>query len=304
MNWQVRPPEPGDIVRIKLSEIYHYGIYVSDTEVIQFGLPPDASRHIDDADVQVLATDIDRFRMGGFPETAVLSPAEKLKRYPPRKTVRMARERIGEKGYHLLSNNCEHFVYECVFGKKYCSQTDDIRETIRNLPLVDVYLCLVPANESDDAHSQNAEAQLSKWASHLIAYSLERSFGVKAEMSVTVHDGYADMSAAGCFISFHTCQRMAACVVSRKGAYIALDAEKITEQTIKRSLQEYTENQKKTVSDRYRAQFPDDDSAALIEKRLDDADVSITLSCTRGSLVRYYSVTETTGSFVSKMIKL
>lgn len=39
-----------------------------------------------------------------------------------------AKSRIGERGYNILYNNCEHFVYECVFGIKYCSQTEKMRK--------------------------------------------------------------------------------------------------------------------------------------------------------------------------------
>ena len=35
--------------------------------------------------------------------------------------------RIGEGGYNIIHNNCEHLAYECVFGEKKSEQTDAIR---------------------------------------------------------------------------------------------------------------------------------------------------------------------------------
>lgn len=42
MKWLPDPPQTGDIVRVKLGQIYHYGVYLSDEEVIAFGMPPSA----------------------------------------------------------------------------------------------------------------------------------------------------------------------------------------------------------------------------------------------------------------------
>jgi len=42
MNWTFREVKSGDIIRIQLGPIYHYGIYVSDEEIIQFDrFPPE-----------------------------------------------------------------------------------------------------------------------------------------------------------------------------------------------------------------------------------------------------------------------
>ncbi|MBR4852552.1 MAG: lecithin retinol acyltransferase family protein, partial [Clostridia bacterium] len=44
---------------------------------------------------------------------------EKKKRFSPEKTVSRAKSRLGETGYNILENNCEHFVYDCAFGKEH-----------------------------------------------------------------------------------------------------------------------------------------------------------------------------------------
>lgn len=133
MKWTVREGKKGDMVRVHCNEqLDHYGVYVSDTEVIQFGKNPSLRIGVTEADVCVLSTDINEFRNGTYPEFADMSFSEKMKRFNPEKTVKLARERLGEGGYNIIHNNCEHFAYECVFGKKYSSQEEKVRALIKS----------------------------------------------------------------------------------------------------------------------------------------------------------------------------
>lgn len=118
---------PGDMIRVRIGSIWHYGIYVSDSEVIQFGFPPREGAERADI-ITVCATDMDAFSGGSIVERAELGPIERLKRFPPDKTVALARSRLGEGGYDLLHNNCEHFVFECVFGVKRSMQEEEARK--------------------------------------------------------------------------------------------------------------------------------------------------------------------------------
>ena len=99
---------------------------MSDDAVIQFGPPPRQNAEKPE-NILVCATGMDVFSGGSIVETARLSPIERLRRIPPKKTVRIARSRIGEGGYNLLHNNCEHFAYECVFGVKRSEQEEAAR---------------------------------------------------------------------------------------------------------------------------------------------------------------------------------
>ena len=133
MKWTVREGKFGDMVRVRCTDQFeHYGVYVSDKEVIQFGKNPSLRLNVSEADVRVLSTDINEFRNGTFPEFADMGFTEKRKRFSPEKTVELARSRIGESGYNIIHNNCEHFAYECVFGKKYSSQEEKVRTAIKN----------------------------------------------------------------------------------------------------------------------------------------------------------------------------
>ncbi len=127
MKWVYRECQYGDIIRVKLGSVYHYGIFVSENEVIAFGLPPTAENLKHQQDIKVLATDIDVFSCGNMVEAAQLTLKEKLRRHNPDKTVSAARARIGEGGYNLIHNNCEHFVNEIVFGEKISEQELEVR---------------------------------------------------------------------------------------------------------------------------------------------------------------------------------
>ena len=144
MRWEPTACQAGDMVRIRLGSVYHYGIFVSEDEVIQFGLPPTAGNCAKEGEVKVLATDIDVFACGCIVETACLDRSEQRRRIPPSETVARARARLGESGYNLIHNNCEHFVNECVFGESRCTQEEDVRSRWLNRPICDVYVARIP----------------------------------------------------------------------------------------------------------------------------------------------------------------
>ena len=144
MRWEPTACQAGDMVRVRLGSVYHYGIFVSEDEVIQFGLPPTAENRAAEGEVKVLATDIDVFACGCIVERACLDRSEQRRRIPPSETVARARARLGKGGYNLIHNNCEHFVNECVFGESRCTQEEDVRSRWLNRPICDVYVARIP----------------------------------------------------------------------------------------------------------------------------------------------------------------
>ncbi len=130
MTWTSSLPHMGDIVRVKVKFYHHYGIFLDDNTVVQFGMPDNSG--VDPKDIAVIVTDIDTFLRGGELEVAKLSLSEKVKRFSPRKTKEIALGRVGETGYNILHNNCEHFVNECVFGKHDSFFVKSVREEIRD----------------------------------------------------------------------------------------------------------------------------------------------------------------------------
>ena len=114
MKWTQKEPRFGDIVRVKVKFYHHYGIFADPDRVIQFGMPDNTG--VDPETIEVIITDIYTFLNGSDLETAVLDRAEQRARFSREKSVENALSRVGERGYNILHNNCEHFVNECVFG--------------------------------------------------------------------------------------------------------------------------------------------------------------------------------------------
>jgi phosphopantetheinyl transferase len=235
MKWSLIEPSVGDMVRVKLGNIYHYGIFVSEDEVIQFGLAPSLRPTVKNTDIEVLSSDIDTFLAGGFLEVAEFERAEKKKNRAPKAVVAYARERIGQKGYDILYNNCEHFAYDCVTGKKYCSQTDDVRAFFKSLPVVDVYFAQIPEEieikpilpeerEKEIEMVSNARVKKEKYCVwKLLEYALERSFGYKIKNLDFEHTASGKWKCNRCEFSLSHCDGAVAVAISR--APVGVDIE-------------------------------------------------------------------------------
>lgn len=129
MQWVAKTPQYGDVIRTKVQFYYHYGIFVSEEEVIQFGLPNDPLRSA--AEIKVLSGHITEFMQGGEVEVAEPKGADRRRMRSPDRIVAQARSCIGEGGYHILHNNCEHFVNRCAFGENSASFMQDVRQMLR-----------------------------------------------------------------------------------------------------------------------------------------------------------------------------
>lgn len=113
MKWEMKPPVKGDAIRTKISFYHHYGVFIDEDTIVQFGLPDNTGRALEEIDVCI--TDIDSFAEGRDVERAVFSLAEKRQRRHPDETAEIALSRVGEKGYDFFMNNCADFVNSCVF---------------------------------------------------------------------------------------------------------------------------------------------------------------------------------------------
>jgi len=128
-RWDVHPLKPGDHIRVKYQNFYHHGLYEGDGMVIHFA-GPDMRQLLEPEVVQVRRDSLDTFSMDRHIEVRCYSLREKLQRRPVEKILSAARKSLGEKGYDILYNNCEHFVNRCVFGKAFSSQIDEMRKMI------------------------------------------------------------------------------------------------------------------------------------------------------------------------------
>ena len=198
-------PARGDMVRVAIGDIYHYGIYVSDDEIIQFGLPPRNKRMLLASDVKVISSNVDTFLCGSFMEVGKLSVFEKIRARSAAETVAYARGKIGTGGYNLLYNNCEHFANECVFGEKKCSQVDDVRAKMRMIPKTDIYVCSKPFDAPCDGFPETVKEEINACSDTLLKEQISRawkimfsamkkSFGAdigKTDPHKTKNDGWA-----------------------------------------------------------------------------------------------------------------
>ena len=234
MNWVLKEAASGDMVRVKSGSIYHYGVFISEDEIIQFGLAPALRPSVKPCDVEVCSSDVDGFLGGGFLEVAVLDRKETKKRRPVKETVAMARARLGEKGYHILYNNCEHFAYECVMGERYCSQTDLVRSLFKSLPIVDLYAlhlpCDMPLSKTGvkeiDAEIDAIPDEKQKLVRYLewklFEYGAERSLGLKLSKLKLARDKNGAWSAEPCKLAFLSSENEGFVAVAVSRAEVAL----------------------------------------------------------------------------------
>lgn len=236
MIWWQSECKFGDMIRISFGNFYHYGIFVSEQEVIQFGLPPfDGLLNRKFEDIAVCVSDIDTFSGGRVVEVASVEKADKKKRLAPKKTVRLARERLGEHGYDILHNNCEHFARYCYFGEKRCEVTESVVDAWKNKVIRDVYISVIPdeieyqelkpleRNEEICSVSNERIKKSKYWVWKTLEYALFRSFGYKIEDLDIVKTKLGKWTSKKCFFSLSHSNNMVAVIVSNRETGIDIE---------------------------------------------------------------------------------
>lgn len=126
-KWVQKKPEKADHIRVmRIGGLYaHHGVYVSDEEVIHFTGQDDDSI-LDWSKCEVIKTDLATFLKGGTLEVKEYTDEEFQDLYSPDQIVIYARSCIGDKGYNLAFNNCEHFANVCTLGKFRSQQVERV----------------------------------------------------------------------------------------------------------------------------------------------------------------------------------
>lgn len=129
--WEMKNPVYGDQIRVNRGLYYHHGIYASNDEVYQFAAP--YGSEVSSENAKVICTTLNEFLKGGNVEVRVYTPDELKQKRNPKEIIAYAKKHLGEGGYDLVSNNCEHFSNRCAFGVSNSSQVDDVFKKIAGL---------------------------------------------------------------------------------------------------------------------------------------------------------------------------
>ncbi len=273
MKWQPGEPVPGDMVRVQIGSIFHYGIYTGDDRIVAFGLPP-VSEHANAPDrFLVTETDMDVFCTGRIPEIAVLDRAERRKRIPPEETVRLAKSRLGEDGYHLIRNNCEHFVNECVFGEKKSLQEEAMFRMWNTRPVINVYLSEadrftldfpVPAERRSEidacSDASMKRARIANWA--LLRLAARHGFSLDPDEVVFSRKKHGGWTADRFFCSFSHADGL--CCVAVSNAPIGVDFETVEDFSRRLDAQKLQKLRAQCFTKAERDAYPDSIESFLI----------------------------------------
>lgn len=127
--WVKKRPAMGDHIRVNRGIYCHHGIYISDSEVIHFTGNEDDSI-LDWSKPEVISSDLDYFLKGDILEVKEYIDEELEDLYPVDHIVQYARACLGDKGYNLVFNNCEHFANTCTLGRFRSKQVENVFGTL------------------------------------------------------------------------------------------------------------------------------------------------------------------------------
>ena len=129
--WKIKKPSMGDHIRVNRGLYSHHGIYADDYCVFHFASPTENEMNPDTA--VVLYTTLEEFLKGGKLEVREYSLEEEQRKRKPKEIIDAAIKSIGEGGYNVVSNNCEHFANKCVFGEAKSEQVENVKELLRRI---------------------------------------------------------------------------------------------------------------------------------------------------------------------------
>lgn len=122
--WVNKKPSYSDQIRVNRGLYYHYGIYESDDVVYQFASPKGSEVSEETATINTIS--LNDFLKGGNLEVREYTKEELKLKKSPDEIIAYAKAHLGEMGYNLINNNCEHFANRATFGKSESSQVNDV----------------------------------------------------------------------------------------------------------------------------------------------------------------------------------
>ena len=122
-EWKLIDLYPGAHIRVKIKNYYHHGIFIGNDEVVQFGHPFNVNE--DPKNVLVIRSPIeDSAGPANFIEVYQYSKKELKLKNKDEDIIKIALSHLGEGGYNILENNCEHFANRCIFNKAKSEQVE------------------------------------------------------------------------------------------------------------------------------------------------------------------------------------
>gem|GEM_PF-2322864 len=115
---------PGDLLWVDRGLYHHCGIYEGEGQVIHFAASKGSEINPESAVIH--RTTFERFKKG-YPVRVIDIDDS----FPPDETLRRARSRIGEKGYDLATNNCDHFAIWCKTGEHRSIQVEEVKNVLK-----------------------------------------------------------------------------------------------------------------------------------------------------------------------------
>ena len=96
--------KPGDHVRVWRGFYWHHAIYIGDGWLIEFGS-------------SLLGGPVAHVTWDDFARDGIVKRVTHERSFQPAEIVARAESRFGEKGFFLLTHNCEHFARWCATGQ-------------------------------------------------------------------------------------------------------------------------------------------------------------------------------------------
>ena len=139
--------QPGDMIFTDRFFYRHYGIYTGYGRVIHF-----SSQNGDFGnDACVRETSLKQFTRGGECRVVIFDGSRNnALQFSREETISRARSRMGEKGYNLFFNNCEHFALWCKTGINKSVQVEKALCTVALLGAAAVAAAFFIANSDED----------------------------------------------------------------------------------------------------------------------------------------------------------
>ncbi len=116
--------QPGAHLVINNLLYQHHGLYLGDGLVMHYAGMGNHSLDFSNSHIQTI-------ELKAFIADAQLSiRPHKPHAFATDKIIQRAYSRLGEDEYNLITNNCEHFVNWCIYGKSESQQVRSVVETI------------------------------------------------------------------------------------------------------------------------------------------------------------------------------